>query len=119
MNVTPVTTICHQDTCWSNVILIIIISRHLSLLYGSRILQSAPQVKICSQALKTKATYGDLNAVCDRRQARADPLLFTKRPATLKCAGIALLLKGTTTSRNYPNHSMPFTHCDVCTFWSQ
>ncbi len=26
---------------------------------------------------------GDLNAVCDRQQARNDPLLFTKRPATL------------------------------------
>ncbi len=31
---------------------------------------------------------GDLNAVCDRQQARADPLLFTKRPATLTCPGV-------------------------------
>ncbi len=40
---------------------------------------------------------GDLNAVCDRQQARADPLLFIKKPATLTCPGVALLVHGTTT----------------------
>ncbi len=43
-------------------------------------------------AVKRRRRKGDLNAVCDRQQARADPLLFTKRPATLTCPGIALLV---------------------------
>ncbi len=36
------------------------------------------------------------------------PLLFTKRPATKTCSGIALLVHMTTTLRDYLNHSMPF-----------
>ena len=43
---------------------------------------------------KEKQRKGDLNAVCDRQQARADPLLFTKRPASLKNTHIFLITSG-------------------------
>ena len=46
---------------------------------------------------KERRHKGDLNAVCDRQQARADQLLIRKRLATLTCPGIALLVHGTTT----------------------
>ena len=36
---------------------------------------------------------GDVSAVCNnRQQAWADPLLFTKKPATVTCPGVALLV---------------------------
>ncbi len=63
--------------------LIIIMCRHLSTLYGSRIPQSAPRVDNAVKHSKQRRCKGDLNAVCDRHQARADPLLFVKRPATI------------------------------------
>ncbi len=68
--------------------------------------------KLADKPSKERRRKCDLNAECDRQQARADPLLFTKRPATLMCPGITLLVHGTTTLRDYPNHDMPFTHCD-------
>ncbi len=79
----------------------------------------APRVEYAAKPSKQRRRKGDLNAVCDRQQARADPLLFTKRPATLTCPSVALLVHGTTTLRDFPNHGMPFTHYDVCMFRSQ
>ena len=35
---------------------------------------------------------GYLNAVCDRQQAWAGPLLFTKKPTTLTCPGVKSFL---------------------------
>ena len=66
--------------------------------------------KHAAKPSKQRQQKGDLNAACDRQQVRADPLLFMKRPATLKCPDIALLVHRTTTLRDYPNHCMPFTH---------
>ncbi len=48
--------------------------------------------KYAAKPSKERRRKGDLNAVCDRQQARANPLLFTKRPATLTCPGITLLV---------------------------
>ncbi len=53
--------------------------------------------KYAAKPSKERRRKGDRNAVCDRQQAWADPLLFTKRPATLTCPGITLLLHRTTT----------------------
>ena len=92
-------------------ILIIIIKQHLSTLF-EKLPQSAPckgrnAAKPFSQRQR-KVT--SMHAECDRQQARADPLLFSIRPATLTCPGIALLVHGTTPLRDYPNHGMSFTH---------
>ncbi len=46
------------------------------MLYGSRTPQSAPRVEYAAKPLKQRRRKGDLNAVCDRQQARAEPLLF-------------------------------------------
>ncbi len=35
---------------------------------------------------KQRRRKGILNAACDRQQVRADPLIFTKMPATLTCS---------------------------------
>ena len=91
--------------------LIIIIKQHLSTLF-EKLPQSAPckgrnAAKPFSQRQR-KVT--SMHAECDRQQARADPLLFSIRPATLTCPGIALLVHGTTPLRDYPNHGMSFTH---------
>ncbi len=66
--------------------------------------------KYAAKPSKEKRRKGDLNPVCDRQQAWADLLLLMKRPATLTCPGITLLVHQTTTLRDYPNHGMPFTH---------
>ena len=96
-------------------VIIIIIKQHLSTL--SEYSDSSKRVPTGRYAAKPqRAAQVDLNAECDRQQARADPLLFTKRPATFTCPDIARLVHGTTILRDSPNHGTLCTHCGVCTF---
>ncbi len=53
-----------------------------------RSLKARQGSKYAAKPSKEMWRKGDLNAVCDRQQTRADPLLFTKRPATIGCIGL-------------------------------
>ncbi len=74
--------------------------------------------KYAAKPSKERRRKGDLNVVCGRQQAWADPLPFTKRPATLTCPDMGpplyVTIRTNESLTSYGNHKA-YTHSKAYT----